>query len=76
MQVLIAISSTFDIASKPTQVLANGSITVDQLKDLVKQAVKGQVESINQPSYTYAKLYSQRIDLMKMLANYQPPKFQ
>ena len=75
MQVLIAISSTFDIASKPTQVLANGSITVDQLKDLVKEAIKGQLESINQPSCTYAKPYSHRINIMKMPANYQPPKF-
>ena len=46
------------------------------MKDLVKKAVKGQVEGINQPSYTYANLYSQRIDLIKMPINYQPLKFQ
>ena len=59
MQVPIAtIGSTYGVASKPTQVLTKGSITIDELKDLIKEAVKGQVECINQPSYSYTKPYS------------------
>ena len=56
--------------------ITKGSIPADQLRDLIKEAVKDQVESISQPSYSYVKPYSKKIDLMKMPANYQPPKFQ
>ena len=54
----IVIGSSSGKASKPTQVLTNGPITINQLKDLVKEAIKDQVESVTQPLYTYAKLYS------------------
>lgn len=58
------------------QVVGGGSIPVNQLKDIIKEAIKDQVKSITQPSYIYAKPYTQRINLMKMPANYQSPKFQ
>ena len=48
----------------------------NQLKELIKKAIKDQVESIIQPSYTYAKPYSQRIDRLGMPTSYQIPKFQ
>ena len=51
-------------------------VTTSQLKDLIKEAIKDQVDSITQPSYTYAKPYSPRIDHLRMPKNYQPPKFQ
>ncbi|OMO49723.1 Retrotransposon gag protein [Corchorus capsularis] len=52
------------------------SISSDQIKELIKEAIKDQAENIAPLSYTYAKSYSQRIDCMKMPDNYQPSKFQ
>ncbi|KAH1130236.1 hypothetical protein J1N35_001614, partial [Gossypium stocksii] len=43
---------------------------------LVKEAIKDQFESVDPPLYTYSKPYTQRIDRLKKLKNYQPPKFQ
>ena len=44
---------TFAIAlTKDPQVVADGTINANQLKDLIKEAVKDQVESVTQPSYT------------------------
>ena len=51
-------------------------VTPNQLKELIKKAIKDQVENVIQPSYTYAKPYSQRIDRLSMPTSYQPPKFQ
>ena len=50
----------------------NNPISTAQLKEVVKD----QVETPTQFSYTYAKPYTQRIDMLKMPLNYQPPKFQ
>ena len=58
-----------------SQPKSNEMVTPNQLKELIKKAIKDQVESIIQPSYTYAKSYSQRIDHLKMPASYQLPKF-
>jgi hypothetical protein len=49
---------------------------MNQLKELIKEAITDQVESSVQPSYSYAKSYTPQIDLLKMLPSYQPPKFQ
>ena len=51
-------------------------VTTSQLKDLIKEAINDQVNSVIQPSYTYAKPYSPRIDHLRMPKNYQSPKFQ
>ncbi|MBA0583900.1 hypothetical protein Gorai_014741 [Gossypium raimondii] len=62
--------------SKDPQPTINEVVTTNQLKELIKETIKDQVECVIQPSYTYAKMYFYRIDHIKMLASYQPPKFQ
>ena len=59
-----------------SQPKSNENVTPNQLKELIKEAIKDQVKSVIQPSYTYAKPYSQRIDRLRMPGSYQPPKFQ
>ena len=56
--------------------ITDGIFTTNQLKELIEEAITDQVESSIQPSYLYAKSYTQRIDLLKMPLSYQPPKFQ
>jgi hypothetical protein len=56
--------------------ITDGIFTMNQLKELVKEAITDQVESLVQPSYSCVKPYTQRIDLLRMPPNYQPPKFQ
>ena len=36
----------------------NEMVTPNQLKELIKEAIKNQMENVIQPSYTYTKLYS------------------
>ncbi|MBA0826473.1 hypothetical protein Goarm_011319 [Gossypium armourianum] len=62
--------------SKDPQPTINEVVTTNQLKELIKETIKDQVECVTQPSYTYAKMYFYMIDHLKMLASYQPPKFQ
>jgi len=50
--------------------------TMNQLKELIKEAITDQIESSIQLLYSYAKPCTQRIDLLKMSLSYQPPKFQ
>ena len=54
----------------------DGSISPDQLKELIKEAIKDQVGGGSQASITYSKPYTQRIDLLRMPQNYQPLMFQ
>ncbi|KAL3587174.1 hypothetical protein D5086_014041 [Populus alba] len=63
-------------AVKNIRGITDGIFTKNQLKELIKEAITDQVESSIQPSYSYAKPYTQRIDLLKMPLSYQPPKFQ
>ncbi|KAF9670410.1 hypothetical protein SADUNF_Sadunf13G0065300 [Salix dunnii] len=44
--------------------------TTNQLKELNKKAIIDQVESLGQPSYSYAKSYTQRVNLLKMHLSY------
>ncbi|KAK5785533.1 hypothetical protein PVK06_040126 [Gossypium arboreum] len=44
----------------------NEVATPDQLKELIKEDIKDQVDYIIQPSHTYAKPYSYTIDHLKM----------
>ncbi|KAF2296998.1 hypothetical protein GH714_014335 [Hevea brasiliensis] len=71
-----AAESSTTIVIKSSQIIADGSIPFNQLKDLIKEAIKDQFDGITQPSYSYVKPYSPKIDLMKMPVNYQPIKFQ
>ncbi|KDP33225.1 hypothetical protein JCGZ_12747 [Jatropha curcas] len=61
---------------KGVKLTADGSILTIQPKELIKEALKDQLETTMQPSCTYSKPYASRIDMMKMPSNYQPPKFQ
>ena len=61
---------------KDLKISADGSISPNQLKELIKEAIKDQVGGGNQSSIAYSKPYTQRIDLLRMPQNYQPPKFQ
>jgi len=63
-------------AEKNIHGITDGIFTTNQLKELIKEAITDQVESSIQPSYSYAKPYTQRIDLLKTPLSYQPPKFQ
>jgi len=56
--------------------ITNGIFSMNQLKELIKEAIMDQVESSVQSSYSYVKPYTQRIDLLRMPLSYQPPKFQ
>ncbi|KAL0446314.1 UNVERIFIED_CONTAM: hypothetical protein Slati_1759300 [Sesamum latifolium] len=51
-------------------------IPVDQLKEFIKGTIRSKIEGSSKSSLTYSKLYTQRIDNMKMSMGYQPPKFQ
>ena len=57
------------------QVLADGSIHVDQLKEIILGAIKDKYERILKSSLTYAKPYTQRINQLKIPVGYQPLKF-
>ena len=59
-----------------SQLAINNSIYDAKLKELLKEVIKDQVKTPAQFSYTYAKPYTQRIDILKMPSNYRPPKFQ
>ncbi|KAK4538994.1 hypothetical protein RGQ29_032069 [Quercus rubra] len=63
-------------STKDLNFSTEGSISPDQLKELIKEAIKDQVGGGSQTSIAYAKPYTQRIDLLRMPQNYQPPKFQ
>lgn len=53
-----------------------GLIPIDQLKDFVTETIKNKSASSCKFSLTYAKLYTQRIDNLKMFEGYKPPKLQ
>ncbi|GFZ19590.1 hypothetical protein Acr_28g0002950 [Actinidia rufa] len=58
------------------QVSDDGSIPIDQLKEIILDTIKDKYEETLKSSLTYAKPYTQRIDQLKMHVGYQPPKFQ
>ena len=63
--------------SKNLKLFVDKSISSDQHKELIKETIKYQVGGGgSQSSIVYAKPYTQRIDLLRMPPNYQPPKFQ
>ncbi|KAI3444978.1 hypothetical protein Pfo_001643 [Paulownia fortunei] len=58
------------------QVSFDGLIPVDQLKEFIMGTIKDKFDRSSKSSLTYAKPYTQRIDNLKMIVGYQPPKFQ
>ncbi|PKI71070.1 hypothetical protein CRG98_008535 [Punica granatum] len=56
--------------AKTIQVAANESILANKLQEIIREALKGQVEASSSSVVTYEKPYTQRIELMRMPANY------
>ena len=55
---------------------SKGMIPLDRLKEFIEGTIKDKYEVSTKSSHMYAKPYTTRIDNFKMLASYQPPKFQ
>ncbi|PKI65202.1 hypothetical protein CRG98_014351 [Punica granatum] len=53
-----------------------GSIPASQLQEIVRVALRRQVEAYSSSLVTYERPYTWRIELMRMPANYQSPKLQ
>ena len=62
-------------STKDLNFSTDGFISPNQLKELIKEAIKDQVRGGSQASIAYSKPYIQRIDLLRMPQNYQPSKF-
>ncbi|KAM0989301.1 hypothetical protein ACFX11_013274 [Malus domestica] len=52
-----------------------GSLSIQQLQEMIASTVKAQYEGSSNTSRLYSKPYSKKIDALKMLSGYQPPKF-
>lgn len=52
------------------------SWSVQQLQDMIVDVVKAQYSGLPQDTLTYSKLYTKRLDNIRMPTKYQPPKFQ
>ncbi|KAM1812027.1 hypothetical protein ACFX12_028594 [Malus domestica] len=52
-----------------------GSLSIQQLQEMITNAIKAQYEGSTHTSMLYSKPYSKRIDALKMPMGYQPPKF-
>ncbi|KAL0290130.1 UNVERIFIED_CONTAM: hypothetical protein Scaly_2682800 [Sesamum calycinum] len=65
-----------DKYAKKLQISSDGLILVDQLKEFIEGTIKSKIEGSSKSSLTYSKPYTPRIDGLKMLMDYQPPKFQ
>ncbi|XP_070057590.1 uncharacterized protein [Nicotiana tomentosiformis] len=63
-------------SAKAIHVASEGMIPIDQLKEFIEVTIKRKYEVATKSSLTYAKPYTTRIDMLKMYASYQPPKFQ
>ncbi|KAL0322477.1 UNVERIFIED_CONTAM: hypothetical protein Sangu_1867000 [Sesamum angustifolium] len=65
-----------DKSAKELQISTDGLIPVDQLKEFIEGTIRSKIEGSSRSSFTYSKLYTLRIDSLKMPMGYQPPKFQ
>ncbi|KAK4396015.1 hypothetical protein Sango_1438100 [Sesamum angolense] len=65
-----------DKSAKELQISSNGLIPMDQLKEFIEGTIRSKIEGSSMSSFTYSKLYTPRIDSLKMAMGYQPPKFQ
>ncbi|KAM1100373.1 hypothetical protein ACFX2B_006781 [Malus domestica] len=52
-----------------------GSLSIQQLQEMIANTNKAQYEGSSHDSVLYSKPYSKKIDALKMLRGYQPPKF-
>ena len=67
---------TKEIEEKPGQATTlMGSLSIQQLQQMIASTIKAQYEGSSHTSMLYSKPYSKKIDILKMLRGYQPPKF-
>ncbi|KAM1418988.1 hypothetical protein ACFX1T_022202 [Malus domestica] len=52
-----------------------GSLSIQQLQEMITNTIKAQYEESSHTSLFYSKPYSKKIDALKMPRGYQPPKF-
>ncbi|KAM0963233.1 hypothetical protein ACFX19_022658 [Malus domestica] len=65
-----------DVKPEPDQAAAlMGSLSIQQLQEMITSTVKAQYEGSSNTSGLYSKPYSKKIDALKMSRGYQPPKF-
>ncbi|KAM2928418.1 hypothetical protein COP2_035668 [Malus domestica] len=65
-----------DVKPEPDQEAAlMGSLSIQQLQEMIASTVKAQYEGSSNTSGLYSKPYSKKIDALKMPRGYQPPKF-
>ena len=57
------------------QVSAEKGLPSHQLKDFILGTTKDKYDVPSKSSFTYTKPYTLRIDVLKIPAGYQPPKF-
>jgi len=50
-------------------------LTVEQIQDLIANAVKIQLGEGARKTHLYTKPYTKRVDVLYMLCGYQPSKF-
>ncbi|CAL2256403.1 unnamed protein product [Prunus armeniaca] len=53
-----------------------GSLSVQQLQDMIANTIRVQYGAPSQDTLMYSKPYTRRIDNLRMSTGYQPPKFQ
>ncbi|KAM2913993.1 hypothetical protein COP2_044574 [Malus domestica] len=52
-----------------------GSLSIQQLQEMITNTIKAQYEGSSYTSGLYSKPYSKKIDALRMPRGYQPPKF-
>ena len=60
----------------PKNVMSSGSMTIEQIQDLIANVVKVQLGRGSRRTHLYTKLYTKRVDALRMPHDYQPPKFE
>ncbi|KAM1401550.1 hypothetical protein ACFX2F_028685 [Malus domestica] len=65
-----------DVKQEPDQAAAlMGSLSIQQLQEMITNTIKAQYEGNSHASTLYSKPYSRKIEALRMLKGYQPPKF-
>ncbi|KAM2698306.1 hypothetical protein EV1_037327 [Malus domestica] len=65
-----------DVKLEPDQAAAlMGSLFIQQLQEMITNTIKAQYEGSSNTSRLYSKLYSKKIDALRMPMGYQPSKF-
>ncbi|KAA0032752.1 ty3-gypsy retrotransposon protein [Cucumis melo var. makuwa] len=58
------------------QSVSVASLSVQQLQDMIANSTRAQYGGPSQTTFMYSKSYTKRINNLRMLLGYQPPKFQ